>query len=501
MILIFTLIAGFIGLLAWYYLFVITNITKQSTRKNRPPQTLDATAVPNPECITCDSCQQPGPTLRCTTCQLVYYCNPKCQENDRIRHQQNNDCKSATAIAKELLLSAQEVEVEAESSLPCGICLESSSSSSCSSNNRHTTHPMMIRPSKACSHIFCFACLTNYQRHARNSMGRDDDDDERSHCPLCRTQFAETNVDLRQVTLSRAVLYATQASTLAFKEHERYQDDKNRGSYDPATTPTFFARLALEEADKLTQLDDDHEAVAHDRMQVNYIRCIIAKDVNTKYQEALECSQDTVRLLHESLNRNRNVQELMAEGRRLGLKNNSTTNDGDDDSDDDVGEEEDDGTYERMQAIQNEIMTLVQAGLLSDPSEYILTVLEEADIYQCVQRWDTAIQRYKDILAEFPEQTTSQSQTRQRIFLGLARCLYEQGEYGAAIELGEATIAMNRHYPADAHRTVALACRANGDMDRARTVMGQAVLYETPWDQGNVERQRKLWIELMGSKT
>jgi hypothetical protein len=38
--------------------------------------------------------------------------------------------------------------------------------------------------------------------------------------------------------------------------------------------------------------------------------------------------------------------------------------------------------------------------------------------------------------------------------------------------------------------------KCTGDMDRARTVMGQAVLYETPWDQDNVERQRKLcWIE------
>ena len=58
--------------------------------------------------------------------------------------------------------------------------------------------------------------------------------------------------------------------------------------------------------------------------------------------------------------------------------------------------------------------------------------------------------------------------------MGLPRCLYHNGEYEKAIQIGECAIEMNHHFP-QVHKYVALSQKANGDMEAAIRTMARAV--------------------------
>ena len=80
-------------------------------------------------------------------------------------------------------------------------------------------------------------------------------------------------------------------------------------------------------------------------------------------------------------------------------------------------------------------------------------------------------------------------------------CLYELGEYEKAIDLGtSALIEMNRAYQ-QCHKHVALSQKAMGCLDDAITTMRQAVCYETPWDEANVDEARELLRELLAEQS
>ena len=70
------------------------------------------------------------------------------------------------------------------------------------------------------------------------------------------------------------------------------------------------------------------------------------------------------------------------------------------------------------------------------------------------------------------------------MFMGMSRCMYHLKNYEFAIQLGEAAIEMNRHFP-QVHKYVALSQKASGDIEGAIRTMARAVNYETPWDEAN----------------
>jgi len=117
-------------------------------------------------------------------------------------------------------------------------------------------------------------------------------------------------------------------------------------------------------------------------------------------------------------------------------------------------------------------------------------LLNQAEyIHQADGDWERAIALYRELLMREQECATA-PQWRQ-VWMGFSRCFYEMGEYDKAVGSGTAALQMNRHFP-QAHKYVALAQKANGNHALAINTMKNAVLYETPWDDKNIEANRDL---------
>ena len=83
----------------------------------------------------------------------------------------------------------------------------------------------------------------------------------------------------------------------------------------------------------------------------------------------------------------------------------------------------------------------------------------------------------------------------RQVWMGFSCCFYEMGVYDKAIHSGIAALEMNRHFP-QAHKYVAMAQKASGNHALAINTMKNAVLYETPWDDKNIEKNRDLLREI-----
>lgn len=68
-------------------------------------------------------------------------------------------------------------------------------------------------------------------------------------------------------------------------------------------------------------------------------------------------------------------------------------------------------------------------------------------------------------------------------------------DYDCAIYAEDLAVHMNRHF-ADVHEYIAKAHKAKGNVTEAIKTMQRAVLYETPWDIENVQKQLMLLEEI-----
>ena len=241
-------------------------------------------------------------------------------------------------------------------------------------------------------------------------------------------------------------------------------------------------QLALEQMKTLGKPESDQDV-----LQANII-CGHLAATKGDYKDALAIFEQNERLLTKLVERKRQVDALMQKGQQLGQGKG-------DDSDDE--EEIDPETYQQMQQIQNEIMAIMAQGGMARESDLINCRLELTNIRLQMEDWVTAQQQYQQLMTDYPQQSRIVTPAQQQqVFLGFARCLYEEGNYVGSIRLGEAALAMNRHFPG-IHKYLALAHKAQGNLPKAQQIMAQAVLYETPWDPNNVAEARSLWVELM----
>jgi tetratricopeptide (TPR) repeat protein len=137
--------------------------------------------------------------------------------------------------------------------------------------------------------------------------------------------------------------------------------------------------------------------------------------------------------------------------------------------------------------------------LVDDKKSQFGIELQRAEAYQVMKEWEEAKDVYIKMLMsmEGPEEA-SPPQNRQ-VFMGLSRCAYELGVYDKSIRAAEAALDMNRHFPG-VHKYKALSEKASGDIDAAIRTMNRALLYETPWDDGNKAEVLKLYNELLSEK-
>ncbi|CAJ1964279.1 unnamed protein product [Cylindrotheca closterium] len=136
------------------------------------------------------------------------------------------------------------------------------------------------------------------------------------------------------------------------------------------------------------------------------------------------------------------------------------------------------------------------ATMLSGKRTFEALLLQAECIHQEDGNWDTAIELYKQILGNFEQHQASPPEWR-RVWMGLSRCFFELGDYDMSIHAGTAALEMNRHFP-QAHKYVALAQKASGDVEGAKATLSRAILYETPWDDDNIQSNKRLWQEMFG---
>ena len=117
-------------------------------------------------------------------------------------------------------------------------------------------------------------------------------------------------------------------------------------------------------------------------------------------------------------------------------------------------------------------------------------------IHEADGNLDMAIELYKELLMKNLNQGSGTPVEWHQLGMGLSRCCYELGEYDKAIHSGTAALEMNRHFP-QAHKYVALAQKASGDLEAAKATMMRAVLYETSWDDRNIEANKDLLWQIM----
>ena len=137
---------------------------------------------------------------------------------------------------------------------------------------------------------------------------------------------------------------------------------------------------------------------------------------------------------------------------------------------------------------------MAMAGQLCGKRTFAALLAQAEYIYRADGQWERAIELYRDLLMREDQESGTPTQWRQ-VWMGFSRCFYEMGVYDKAIHSGTAALKMNRHFP-QAHKYVALAQKAGGNHALAINTMKNAVLYETPWDDKNIEKNRDLLREI-----
>mmetsp|Transcript_10250 Transcript_10250/g.22793 ORF Transcript_10250/g.22793 Transcript_10250/m.22793 type:complete len:241 (+) Transcript_10250:650-1372(+) len=100
------------------------------------------------DCIDCDFCGTASPPKCCAQCHSNYYCNRDCQKSHWKTHK--SKCKGLSESLNHWKAANSSTDGKTTDTVdgPCAICLEDT-----------VTNPVSLD----CGHVFCFACLGEYQ--------------------------------------------------------------------------------------------------------------------------------------------------------------------------------------------------------------------------------------------------------------------------------------------------------------------------------------------------
>ena len=393
------------------------------------------------DCIRCDSpgCGAANPRKRCARCRTVYYCSEACQLRNWRQHRA--DCVDVGWIkaqaTEETDGSVALTAAAAPSGSPCGICLD------------EETAPRVSL--SECGHAFCPECLREWHRVELASTARPGGG---GCCPRCRTGVQNEGV---KALIDRAMIYAARRANIKIPESDESRE---------------HGRLALAELDKVFLIENDN-------LQALFTKRYVLSTMDEP-QLAVEVFEKLIKILQGNQENADRINDCLDQVRIAK----------------DVG---DDDEAERLIMIAEEITASSgsMVRLAGGKAGLFDIKIALAEAREEMRDWEAARDTYLDmfVLMDSPDVGTPVEQ--RKIFMGISRCFYELGDYDRALTAGEGAIEMNRHFPG-VHKYVALAHKAKGELARAVETMNRAVLYETPWDEGNVEKAMKLFEELKG---
>ncbi|GAX23396.1 hypothetical protein FisN_15Lh116 [Fistulifera solaris] len=128
-------------------------------------------------------------------------------------------------------------------------------------------------------------------------------------------------------------------------------------------------------------------------------------------------------------------------------------------------------------------------------TDLIEAYLQIAEYQERLEDWVAAKKTYQKIMMEFNDVDDFTPPQQRKVFFGSSVCAYHLKNYEIAIDLGEAALQTNRAFPG-VHKALALTHKAAGNIDKARQLAAQGVLYEAPWDDENKEETWQFWKEI-----
>ena len=464
-------------------------------------------------CLNCDACAAPNPQHECRRCCTVHYCSSNC-----LRALSKHECHDLATMRNALIgIQGAPTDVndlsQAVNKDTCGICL---------------CDPM-VEPAvlPACKHAFCRPCLKDW--HALEKFN------SQVQCPTCRGVLLFDESDDNPI--EKAKIYGAQAmkAKAANAAPEKIKDCCQRG---------------LEELEGLLSKDGYHNY----RLLALFVKAEIL--LLEESQEGAQTALDVLDTLLEMDQENREKRAKLAkildraeaerasdkaeEERLMKLAEEIAGPQGDQ-----LGNilqnlvdvflmqaqaHEQLGDWEAAKQIYNDILGLSQESRL--PPTWMIGVFLSANVLVAAYLFgDTENDRYVDanttiivrqvamttlavsilygIFGSFLSAGSSSSSSKSKVlsfplelhtaairqqrqcYMKLIRCHYELKEYSKAIDTGSVAVHMNRRY-AGVHEYIAKSYQAQGKLEEAKRTMQRAVIYETPWDVKNIEKQMKL---------
>lgn len=423
--------------------------------------------------ITCDApnCNKKSPEKRCSRCKTVYYCNAACAKANWRAHKPY--CRSVEEMQHMRAgLRCEQIPKEEDTTnevtSECAICFEG-----------FGNVPNVAKLS--CGHVFCFKCLTDYQKYSLQPSSYVNQDDgnnegfpteekmleslERSRqrregrglgttCPMCRTEMP----DLRESTMNKISLFLSRMYILAYNFQQ-----STRKSEVSQETQDELNRLSQRALDEMKPLYDLKEEKLD--FQVDLLKCKMLH-LKGDNEESLELYLKLVPRAVEAIERLKNLDSMLYQI-EFG----------------DLEKEEIDQLYET-------IHEKLKTGFNMKDADLVELMLDINEVRKALGDWEGAKNDLNTLLIDHPDQDSLPPVEWRKIFMGMSQCQYETGDFEKSIAAGQMSIEMNRHFPG-VYTFIGKSYQKLGDSKSADKMFSQAILYETPWDEDNIARAQR----------
>lgn len=298
---------------------------------------------------------------------------------------------------------------------------------------------------KECHHAFCSGCLItwqNYHQRAEMSLSR-----AGFPCPWCRSENTE---DVEQALIDRAMLLGSRGSSKATSQDEK----------------TALWTEALACVDKVLDAKD-----------FLITACANKAEALIELGRGSEAIEVLAEMIEEDKRRKENpVIDLIDLADKAEARG-----------------DEDEANRLQLETVEMfELHGMPATRLANYTDAYLL----QCRAYESQGEWSKAYTIYHSMLASIEDPESESPVTQRKLFMGMANCFYELGEFEKAIAASEAALTMNCHYPG-VHQVKALSEKAMGSLEEAIKTMNCAVLYETPWDDDNKAEVLRFYNELL----
>jgi len=342
----------------------------------------------------------------------------------------------------------------------CSICFES-----------HIIQPVVL---KKCHHVYCFACLQNWntaQVQARSRLGLNNNNNNNNDnggsgstmttptCPLCCQEIP----DMAESIIQEIVLFVCSAQ----------KESASQSFIEEQSSKAYEKMELLQQIIDSLKTTNPTEKLRYET-QLNDFRFNLHM-VKKEYSQAIQVGKESEQKLWSGVQNTKAIQKLYH--RIKNLPNEM------DEEEDDEEEGMELRTLSEMENIRKEIDRLEEYPI-SYPIIHVGTALQIANVQILQEDWVGAKRTYKQIMKQYDDGWKMSPdiipQQRRDIFGGMAQCSYELHEYAVAITVGQASISMNRYYP-NSHSPIIQSYLILPDHKHiAQKYAAQAIIYEAP---------------------